>query len=78
MELLELRESDVARSLLRDGNEAMAWMKREQTDRFLRLEHLAKRNYFDENEVYTDGRRKEQRRADLAEGSGRFALLPCT
>ncbi|KAK9839667.1 hypothetical protein WJX81_004660 [Elliptochloris bilobata] len=64
LELVELREVDTARAMLRQ-TAVFAGMKQEEPDRFLRLEHLCGRAYFDVREVY-GATPKEKRRAQLA------------
>ena len=66
LELLELREIDTARQVLRTA-EPMAAMKAREPERYAHLESLAGRPFFDAREGYPDGATKERRRAYLAE-----------
>ena len=46
LEMIELREVDTARAMLRQ-TAVFTRMKQEEPDRFLRLEHLCGKTYFD-------------------------------
>ena len=65
LEMIELREPDTGRVLLRQ-TQAMGQMKEDDTERFLRLERLLARPGVDALELWPDGS-KERRRAALAQ-----------
>ncbi|CAK0788011.1 Serine/threonine-protein kinase smu1 [Coccomyxa viridis] len=64
LEMIELREVDTARAMLRQ-TAVFNRMKQEEPDRFLKLEHLCGKTYFDIREVYGQTP-KDKRRAQIA------------
>ena len=66
LEMIELRELDTAKQLLR-GAEPMAALRASKPERHAALEALASRPYFDPAAAYPDGSSKERRRTLIAE-----------
>jgi len=65
LELAEAREIDTAQTLLKETAPMIA-MKQDAPERFLRLEALLRKNFFDPREGF-DGMPKEKRRSEIAQ-----------
>eukprot|EP00002_Diphylleia_rotans_P015915 TRINITY_DN3081_c0_g2_i2.p1 TRINITY_DN3081_c0_g2~~TRINITY_DN3081_c0_g2_i2.p1 ORF type:complete len:335 (+),score=67.04 TRINITY_DN3081_c0_g2_i2:69-1073(+) len=64
MEMMELREVDTARAIMRMTT-TMNLMKQEQPERYLALEHMLTRSQFDPTDLFPEG--KEKKREKIAQ-----------
>jgi hypothetical protein len=65
LELVELRELDTARAMLKQ-TQVLQRLKQEDPERYARLEQLTGRTYSDVRDLYGANSSKEKRRAALA------------
>ena len=66
IELLEARDNELAREILRTTH-PMQLLKKENPERYLKLEHLCQKTNINQSDAYEMGTNKEKRRQEIAE-----------
>lgn len=65
--MIELKESETARAIMRD-TAPMILLRTKDPERYLRLQRLINKPFFDHRDAYPDGSNREKRRAIIAKG----------
>ena len=76
LECLEIGERELAREILR-STEPMSMLKSDEPQRYLKLEHLCQRPFFNSTDAYEMGSSKEKRRQELSDSlSSEVMVVP--